>query len=128
MGSQQTHQPETQPTTEPAVAASAAATYLNHAAELMADCQFVAAMIELDLAALVAPDNPVVRSRRGAAMVRLGRHQAAVNELDISIRLDKECPEAWLLRGQAHFELRDWTRAESDCNRALELAPGSVVA
>ena len=61
-------------------------------------------------------------------MVQLGRHQAAVDELNIAIGLDDHRPAAWLHRGQAHFGLQDWTRAESDCTRALELAPGSAVA
>ena len=80
-----------------------------------------AALVDLDLAFLVEPTDPVLRWLRGRSLSMLGRVETAVTELDAAIALDPNLAGAWLDRSAIHLDRSDWSAAESDCTRALKL-------
>lgn len=97
------------------------AEHVRSAATHLANGDLHAALADLDLAFLAAPDDPVVRWLRGRSLSMLGRAEAAVAELDTAIDLDPNMADAWLDRSAIHLDRSDWSAAESDASRALEL-------
>ena len=80
-----------------------------------------AALADLDLALLAAPDDPYLRLLRSRCLVMLGRTEAALAELDAAIGLDVTIADAWLERAIIHLDRSDWSTAERDSARALAL-------
>ena len=60
---------------------------------------------------------------RGAAFMRTGNHQTALEDFDRAIGLDPDYPRAYHLRGLAREVQGDDQGALDDFNRAIELAP-----
>jgi tetratricopeptide (TPR) repeat protein len=81
-----------------------------------------------ELLALVTPaDGPAPYSLRcvlGRILIAWGRFPEAVTELDESLRLKPDYGDAWVFRGKAHYNLRDYTAAGEDMRQALRCNPG----
>ena len=57
-----------------------------------------------------------------------GMRDRAVSAAERAMRLDPDAPEPWAARGMARIFDRDWSSAESDFRRAIDLAPGDAQA
>ena len=97
--------------------------YVHSAKTHLRDGNPGAALADIDLAFLAAPENPAVRLLRGRALSTLGRTEAALVELNGATALDPNLAEAWLERSAIHLGRSDWRAAEADATRALELDP-----
>lgn len=65
---------------------------------------------------------------RGAAFMRTGNHQTALEDFDRAIAIDPQYARAYHLRGLAREVKNDDHGALDDFNRAIELAPDYGVA
>ncbi len=60
---------------------------------------------------------------RGRQMLEEGRYSLAIHNLNVLIRLDPTCFEAYFFRGIAKYNLSDFVGAELDFDRTLEINP-----
>ncbi len=95
--------------------------HLRSAEAYLVDGDHRSALTDLDLAFLAAPDDSTVRLLRGRTLSMLGRDGAALAELDAAIALDSAMADAWVERAAIYLGHSDWSTAESNCSRALEL-------
>jgi len=100
---------------------SSVGQHLRNAEAYLADGDHRSALADLDLAFLAAPDDPAVRLLRGRTLSMLGRDGAALAELDAAIALDYAMADAWVERAAIYLYRADWSTAETDCSRALEI-------
>ena len=76
-----------------------------------------------DLQLASEPENPALRLQRGFAYIALDAPIPAIADFDAAIELDGSLTEAYVGRGQALFQVKEWTRALEDFERALVLNP-----
>ena len=81
---------------------------------------------DLSKAVELSPDNPIpllIRARFYAIVTNeMGK---AIRDLDRVIELQKDCGEAYVLRGLAYLGLLEFDQAESDLREGLRLDPGN---
>jgi tetratricopeptide (TPR) repeat protein len=61
---------------------------------------------------------------RGEHLLKAGHYREAIDELSAAISVDSIFPSAYNSRGFAYFMLRNYTRAITDFDKAIELKPG----
>jgi tetratricopeptide (TPR) repeat protein len=71
----------------------------------------------------IDPSNPVAHNNRGAALLELGRWEAALSAFDLAVVLKRDYADAHYNRGNALRELKRWPEALSSYDRALFLRP-----
>jgi tetratricopeptide (TPR) repeat protein len=76
-----------------------------------------------DLQVAREPENPTPRLQRGYAYIELDAPLYAIEDFDAAIDLDDALAEAYAGRGEALFQVKEWTAAEEDFEVALALDP-----
>ena len=102
--------------------------YLQRGAAFKGLGRHADALSDLDLAAIISPNDASVRTTRAEVLLQLTRWRAAVDDLDVAIRADPTCWKAWTLRGVANSELELWADSESDCSWAITQDHDNAVA
>ncbi|MHA2092304.1 MAG: tetratricopeptide repeat protein, partial [Candidatus Kariarchaeaceae archaeon] len=67
--------------------------------------------------------DPQSISNRGIAFVKLGKLDAALKDLNQSIRLDSDNPMVWMYKAIALFNQREFEQSLKAINRAVQLDP-----
>jgi len=70
------------------------------------------AIIDLTAALELQPENPEALAARGLARNTVGRHEAALRDLDEAIQHDPDDLRAWITRAQILYDLGDKEQAE----------------
>jgi TolB-like protein/DNA-binding winged helix-turn-helix (wHTH) protein/Flp pilus assembly protein TadD len=86
-----------------------------------------AALKEFKVAATTSPNNAEIYSYVAGICRRQGRWQASVGNFERAMSLDPRNREIAFLAGNNHLFMRDWPAAAACYNRALEIAPDSVL-
>lgn len=75
--------------------------------------------------ALINNSPPALSSYvdRAAARNDMSDYPGVIEDLDVAELMKKDDPGLYLKRGGAHWEMRDWGRAQADFTKSLELAP-----
>jgi lipoprotein NlpI len=82
------------------------------------------AIAQFDRTLQLIPDNAVVRSNLGFALLEQDRWAAAAVQLARAIRDDRQAPASWHAElAWALFHLNRWPEAMDECNRALAIDP-----
>jgi len=75
----------------------------------------------LEAGQLSRRDRAATEVNMGILLAHAGRHGEAMDAYNRAIDIRPDLGEAWLNRGIAHLEHRDYATAEADFTRALEL-------
>ncbi|REJ68368.1 MAG: tetratricopeptide repeat protein [Planctomycetota bacterium] len=84
------------------------------------------ALVEIDKAIELDPDNARAHALRGKALIDKDELDAALAALDRALELDEESIEAWLLRARAHLYRFEREAADADFDRAGLIEPRSL--
>jgi len=87
--------------------------------------EFKAALVPLDAAVKLAPDNIEARRWRGHCRNALGMHAEALVDYDLAIRLQPGFAWSWYARGMAKHHLNRFEAAIADYTQALKLDPNN---
>ena len=68
----------------------------------------------------IDPDDPGLRTARGAALMAAGRHADALEEFDAGVRLAPDNARAWYRRGMARMALQDIEGAVADFTGSID--------
>jgi tetratricopeptide (TPR) repeat protein len=85
------------------------------------------ALVELDKAIAIDPEQAKAYQNRGAAYNSLARYDEAVADLDRAIKLDPKNAGAHTNAGLAYFMIGRYDRAIEDLSEAVRLAPRNAV-
>jgi tetratricopeptide (TPR) repeat protein/tRNA A-37 threonylcarbamoyl transferase component Bud32 len=98
--------------------------HVESARRLLRDERIDEALRACDVAARLAPGEPLTYVVRARALLALGRHQEAEAEFDRYLQNGGEAtPDVFRGRGLARMKLRKYPEAAEDYSRALERAP-----
>ncbi|MBD3406065.1 MAG: tetratricopeptide repeat protein [Candidatus Lokiarchaeota archaeon] len=82
------------------------------------------ALILLDKAAKLAPDDPVPIFNRGVFYRKLGMYQEALAAFQTALEIEERQPLAVLHMAEIHYELENWEQAIDLARVALTRDPG----
>jgi tetratricopeptide (TPR) repeat protein len=69
------------------------------------------------------PNDADGRAEYAMQIILVGRKQEALQQLNVAVKLDKNCVSAYIPRGSIRSEIGDMKGAISDLNKAIELRP-----
>ncbi len=72
-------------------------------------------------------DSANAYDNRGIAYENLGKHELAIADCDIAIKLDPNYADAYLDRGCAYENLGKYDLAITDCDKAIKLNPNDAI-
>jgi Flp pilus assembly protein TadD len=87
---------------------------------------FESALEAFTAAVRLAPSTAQFHWRRGAMLIRLGRHAEAIDELSETLRLDSRFDKAWNDRAHCYQAARQLPTAIADLSRAIEINPNEA--
>ncbi len=104
--------------------------YIGRALDFITLKNYSAAIADLDKAAAITPDHPVVYLLRAQARYHSSddipanvKHQMVLADLDKAIELSPRTAVAWFDKGNLLFEAGDYTSAMAAYAKAIELQP-----
>lgn len=101
---------------DPLVRASMADVYLREG-------KVDEALKNYDDAVKAAPNSALLRVKYGSLLLIRGNIDGAISHLDQAVVLSPGSAEAWLRRGDAYFEKKDWKQAGISYEQTVALAP-----
>ncbi len=81
------------------------------------------ALKNYDEAVKAAPKNPSLRIKYGSLLLLRGNVDLAIEHLDQAVILSPGNAEAWLRRGDAYYEKKDWQQAGVSYQQTVALSP-----
>lgn len=81
------------------------------------------ALKHYDEAVKAAPKNPSLRIKYGSLLLLRGNVDLAIEHLDQAVILSPGNAEAWLRRGDAYYEKKDWQQAGVSYQQTVALSP-----
>lgn len=81
------------------------------------------ALKNYDEAVKAAPKNPNLRIKYGSLLLLRGNVDLAIEHLDQAVILSPGNAEAWLRRGDAYYEKKDWQQAGVSYQQTVALSP-----
>ena len=90
--------------------------------ELVGLKMFSLAMSVCEHGLRLIPDDAILLANRSVVHLRCGRYREGLADADQAIKHKSDLWQAWCNRGAAAFCLKQYSAAESDCSRAIELA------
>lgn len=81
------------------------------------------ALKNYDEAVKAAPQNSALRIKYGSLLLLKGDVDGAISHLDEAVVLSPGSAEAWLRRGDAYYEKKDWKQSGVSYEQTVALAP-----
>jgi tetratricopeptide (TPR) repeat protein len=118
---------EAAPTPAPAQDIESAEEHLEAAAAYYADGEYDKAIVELEQAIELEPDNAGAYTTNLALSYSMnGDYENAVAAWTEVINAEPDKADAYYERAMSHFDLKQYSRAMADCTQAIDLDPTNL--
>lgn len=95
----------------------------NEGNRLMKEEKYVEAIQQYTRAINIDPRNPIFYCNRAAAWIRLGDHEQAISDSNLSLRYNPRYSKAFVRLGDAYFRMENFKEAADAYQKAIAIEP-----
>lgn len=111
----------------PEEVAARAERHIERAQDLIKVGDTKGAILDLDEAVRIDPENAKAYFFRGAAQMKQENTDGAILDFSKAIEKDDRYSDAYLARSKAYENKDDWVAAMDDISKAIEVSPGNIL-